>query len=189
MLDNTVFSPSVRIVGISFSVENLLIFTDFYKIKGIISFDKICPWFSSKFVNSYWQDIQNSNLTCQLDLSISKLENRKFSKLTVYQKIDQNYFWKFPLPPPDFYVFFKATLQTRAAKNFRWRRWGAERSVPLCGHESEDPHRRQRNFSFFSLLFLFLPPGEILKVTLQTCDWSEVSASTSLMSYGDGRQT
>ena len=84
MLDNTGFSPSVRIVGISFSVKNLLIFTDFYKIKGIISSDKICPQFLLKFVNSYGQDIQNSNLTCQLDLSISKLENRKFSKLTVY---------------------------------------------------------------------------------------------------------
>ena len=68
VLDITVFSPSVRIVGISFSVENLLIFTDFYKMKGILSFNKICPRFSSKFVNSYWQDNQNSNLSCQWDV-------------------------------------------------------------------------------------------------------------------------
>jgi hypothetical protein len=37
--------------------------------------------------------------------------------------------------------------------------WGAERSVPLCGHMSEDPHRRQRNFSsFFSLFSSFFSP-------------------------------
>ena len=46
-------------------------------------------------------------------------------------------------------------------------------------------------FRFFKvfLSFFFEGLGEILKVTLQTRDWSELSASTSLMSYGDGRQT
>ena len=31
--------------------------------------------------------------------------------------------------------------------------------------------------------------GEMFRETLQTSDWSELSASTFLMSYGDGRQT
>ena len=52
-------------------------------------------------------------------------------------------------------------------------------------------------FRFFKVFFenfkicprLLRGWGRCLKVTLQTRDWSELSASTSLMSYGDGRQT
>jgi hypothetical protein len=52
--------------------------------------------------------------------------------------------------------YLKVTMQTRAPKNFRWRRWGAERNVPLCGHGSEDPHRRQRNYVKILALFTLI---------------------------------
>ena len=42
---------------------------------------------------------------------------------------------------------FKVTLQTRAPENFRSCRWGDERTVKREQTVSEDPHRRDRNFS------------------------------------------
>ena len=52
LTDNIVCSPSVRIVAISFSVDNLLSFTDFYIMNGIISFNKICSACSMYFIHN-----------------------------------------------------------------------------------------------------------------------------------------
>ena len=49
---------------------------------------------------------------------------------------------------------FEGYYADTCGEKFPLMSMGAERSVPLCGHGSEDPHRRQRNIPyFFSFLF------------------------------------
>ena len=55
------------------------------------------------------------------------------------RKLIRTFAWKFYPPPPDFLGLFKATLQTREPKNFRSRRWGAERRVSRAQTRERGP--------------------------------------------------